>query len=212
MKAIQVKILFALFLTSLFFCSCLEQQEKPAVVVQANPTPQILTGQKEKPIISTRSYSKGSYRGNILASLFAEAREKDKVLDSLIIKMDNIDNKWGDTTTATNLFINNNEEYYRNASALIGSLSDSALSKKSRALFNNLEEKFKTKVKTHQEMLSTINALKDKIRDQKIMTQLYVTASMIENYQNNELPDTKPLQHIIDHYNALIEQSQAYQK
>ncbi len=184
----------------------------PAAVVQANPTPQILSGEREKPMINTRSYSKGSYRGNILARLFAEAREKDGVLDSLIMQIDNIGNKWGDTTTVTNLFINNNEQYYNNASALIASLSDSSSAKNSRALFKDLEEKYKTKVKTHKELLATIEVLKNKIRDQKIMTQLYVTASMIENYQNNELPDTKPLQHIIDHYNALIEQSQAYQK
>lgn len=197
----------------LFIASCNTKNIEAPTAANQNNTPQILAPHKDKPSIDISSVSKRYDKGsNILFKLFAEAREKDGKLDSLFAAMSNMDYTWGDSTETVHTFINNNEAYYNNARVLIGSLSDSSLKKNSTALFKELEEKYKIKIKTHEALLANIESLKTNMEDQKIMTQLYVTAAMMENYQNNELPKAEPLQNMLAQYNMLIEQCKTYQQ
>lgn len=54
--------------------------------------------------------------------------------------------------------------------------------------------------------------IKKKLDDQITLMQLFVTAAMMSNYQDNEFPNIEALESIIKDYKETIKETEAYTK
>ena len=154
-----------------------------------------------------------SYRGgNIINQLFKEAIEKNTALRDLVSQIEEIKNSKSDSTNTTKTFLGNNENYYKEVDKYLNNLEDTILQKRVRSIFEQSENTFNTNVRNQRKGLKLILEKSKTLEQQFSLMKLYIADAMMKNYQKENLPDTKPLEDLIENYDILIKETKTYIK
>ena len=202
MKIFKI-LLLLLFITNCNNDSRNNRSNTPNVL---NETPDALNDNSEYKSIS---FSK-RYDTDIISELYKEAMEKNSNLEKLheeIIKMIDIEN---DSLSAYIKYVSVNAKYYSGAKVYANRIKDSILKKSTLAVFDSIEKTYDKKNEAFIKKHNIITQKSEALDDQLILMKLYVTESMIRNYQNNETPDIKTLENIIKKYDSLIKVTEKF--
>lgn len=202
--------IFQLLLLLLFITNCKNKtgNKKPTSQETFTETPEVLNTDLNYKSIS---FSK-RYDSDIISQLYKEAIDKNTNLEKLhqeIIKMGSIEN---DSISEYSQYVSVNARYFANAKTYANGIKDSLLKESTLSVFNSIETTYKKKIEALVEKQKIITEKSKALDDQLILMKLYVTESMIRNYQNNEKPDIKTLEHIIKKYDSLIKASEKFIK
>ena len=202
------KLLTAIF--CLFALSCAKQENKEEVVLQ-NPTPEVLNDSKKD--INPRSISrKYSYGPNIIDELYKEAKSKDPELRNLSKEIAEMSQLRVDSLAAFNKYSRTNKQYWRNVKLYVDQLNDSTLKNRVRATFLEMERNYDQKIAKHNTRLDSLGKKQQVLNDREILMKLIVTLSMMQNYQENELPDIQSINYLLSAYDTRIRKTEPYIK
>ena len=154
---------------------------------QKQETPEALQEESKYDIISKRGY------GDILESLYGELASKTPELKELENKLDTLSASKGDSTKSFDRYNRKNQSYYSYADNHLKNINDSILRKKMKALISSSLTKYNSKVYRHTELLKSIDKKTMTLDDLHEMLIITTTLPLIEKYQNDNLPTTKPI-------------------
>jgi leucyl aminopeptidase (aminopeptidase T) len=195
-----------LFICSFLLHSCADNKAKEETVLQEQ-TPEILDNSKSE--ISSLSKR---YDSDIVQELFNEAMSKDSKLKNLSERMNEIGRLKSDSLQPFRKYFQNNELYWTNAYKYINQVSDSAMKHNLKIVFKEMEAKYKNSVSNPRDIISNLEKRESILNDCEILMKLSVSASMISNYQKNELPGLNGLNRMIESYDTLINETKEYSK
>ncbi len=109
-------------------------------------------------------------------------------------------------------FSKTNQTYWESANNHINQIQDSVLRQSTLEVFKDIEQNYKNKMADYEPKMKEIQRKDILLSDQLILMKLFITESMIKNYQLNEKPAIKTLETIIEKYDKLIEESKEYTK
>ncbi len=191
---------FGFLIISIVCFSCDNKQFVPESNQQE--TPKALQTDKES---SGGSYiSKKRYDNDLVEELYNELLEKNAALSSLENGIEKLKDDKKDSAALFNTFDSKNNSYYSAANMHIGVIKDSAIKQRIKQLFENSLSKYNTKIAAHNNLIAAVNAKDATLNDLHIVLKLSQTLSMIEQYQTNDLPPTKPFENTSREYDKLI--------
>ncbi|WP_338768666.1 hypothetical protein WAF17_08275 [Bernardetia sp. ABR2-2B] len=202
---------FALLIMTLILASCDENKENQNQAnsdIVLNETPQVL---EDKDNYEVRSISK-RYDSDIVVELYNEALEKNLKLKQLNDEINQMYQTKRDSLAEYSKFSNTNEKYWMNARNHINQIQDSVLREATLETFKAIEVNYKNKMAGYEPKIKEIQRKDIQLNDQLILMKLFITESMMKNYQVNEQPTIKTLENIIDKYDNLIEETKEYTK
>jgi hypothetical protein len=158
--------------------------------------------QKDYSLVKKRSYT-----DDIVDELYKELLDKNKPLSDLEDGIEKLKDNSRDSAAGFNTFDTRNNSYYNSTAAHLGSIKDSVLKEKIKQLIDNSLSKYKSKIATHNNLLSTINNKNLTLDDLHVVLKLTKTLAMMEKYQSGEMPSAKPLEDINKAYDKIIYQT-----
>ncbi|MBX3242214.1 MAG: hypothetical protein KIT80_14585 [Chitinophagaceae bacterium] len=155
-------------------------------------TPKALDNKKSTlEIVSKRGYD------DLIESLYAELVNKDAGLKRLEEDIKELKQQEADSTTAFTQFSDRNRAYYNSANNHLGAISDSLVRDRLKEIMKTHLENYRSLVAAHQRLIDTIEYNRMAIADLHIYLKLFKTLPLIEQYQQNRLPDTTSLEGLI---------------
>lgn len=205
-----MKILFTLIFSILLIsCSQNKKIETTENIEDLLGTPEALNDNKTN---SSYSFSK-RYHENIIDKLFHEALDKNKELKELNIRINEIlADSLQEKTNDYLAYRKNNVEYWNTAKSYVNNISDSIRKIEILKIINKLEKNYERKLINHENKMDSITSLQLHLSDQKILMKLFITQKMINNYQNNELPEIDKLESMIKDLKNIVKQTKEYSK
>ena len=179
---------------TLVACDNPQRQDKPE-----QETPKAL----EDKSVSSEILSKRGY-DDLVESLYSELLDKNQDLKNLENKIQELNQSKNDSTKSFDNFNTKSINYYSAANRRIDQLNDSLLRIKMRTLISSSLTKYKSSITTHETLLKTIDAGGITISDLHTTLKITETLPLIEKYQHNNLPSTKPLEGFIQKQNQAI--------
>ncbi len=149
-------------------------------------------------IVAKRGYE------DLIESLYAELSDKDETLQQFHRDIRQLSALAKDSAEAFVHFNSRNEAYYSSATAHIGSLADTALKKQIGDLFSAHRGRYDSLVSVHRLLRDSVEQRGSMLADLQVLMKLYTTLPLIEQYQQNHLPDTGSLHHILHRQEDLI--------
>lgn len=154
---------------------------------QKQETPKALQEEKSYEIVSKRGYD------DIIESLYKELADKTPELKDLETKLNALSRSKSDSTEQYNKYNGKNQSYYSSADNHLKQINDSTLRKKMKALISSSLTKYNSIVYRHTELLKSIDKKTMTLDDLHEMLIITTTLPLIEKYQNDNLPTTKPI-------------------
>jgi hypothetical protein len=208
-KYSAMKLLYLSFFITIFLFSC--NINKPAVPENKQAeSPKAL--QEDNSISGGSLLSKRSYRDDLVEDLYNELLEKNSALSELEHGMDKLKEDKKDSAESFNAFNLKNNSYYNSADTHIGAITDSVLKQRIKLLVDNSLSKYKSAITGHNNLIAAISSKDITLNDLHIILKLTQTLSMIEKYQVNRLPPTKPLENTSKNYDKIITQTDSLSK
>ena len=147
-----------------------------------------------------------------IQELYEEALEKNKELQTLHNRILNMSSIKGDSLAAFNRYKRNNEEYFKSVNEYLAQIQDTVLREATRQTFEQLEKSYSGKISGHLSAKEKLGQRANILNDRLILMKLFITQSMMQNYQNNELPNLKHIEGLLKDYDQLINESKKYVK
>lgn len=192
------KYFFSLLVIAFLSCNTRTKQNKTG----HSSVPQALQDNKTLEIANL------SKRGpdDLVEELYKEKLSTSPALKDLENKIQTLYRSKADSVKAFHDYDGKNRQYYSSAFVYINQVNDSSL----RTMLQNALQESK---RMYQARIEKLNALDSLLRlkistagDKHIAVKLYVTLTIMEKYQQENLPPGKPLQAIIDGYDKLFMQ------
>jgi hypothetical protein len=201
--------IFAFTLLIIFIVGCENQKEdlSPKEKIN-NETPQVLD---EKIDFNLNSISRRK-NYDIISKLYNEAIEKNIKLKQLNDEINKISETKNYSLSDYYKFSNTNNKYWSASNRSIDDIQDSTLKKSTRKAFKILELKYRGNMSEYEKTLNLINERTISLNDQLILIKLFITESMIKNYQLNEKPEINKIKNIVIEYDKLIKKTEEYTK
>jgi len=177
----KILILTVILLTSV---SCDNSRIKEN---QEQATPEALQDESKYDLTSKRSYD------GMLKNLYAELVTNTPELKELENKLDTLYASKEDSTKSFDEYNRKSQSYYSSADSHIKEINDSTLRKKMKALISSSLTKYNSKISQHSEILKSIDKKTMTLNDLHEILIITRTLPLIEKYQNDNLPSTKPL-------------------
>jgi len=188
-------------ITMLLLTSCLKKKNTRNNQVADNPTPEILS--------EPDGYISKRYKEDIITELFQDAIKKDAELEAYVKKHENLGDWERSKLEDYNKFTSNYREYWAASRYLLDDIKDSTLKKQYKQLFADLKTKQLQLTYEIDTATSIMNKKQQLFNDYFILVKLIVTQQMMQNYQQNELPQVKPIKEVIEEYDSLISVSKS---
>lgn len=150
-------------------------------------TPKALEDKSSYEIISKRG------REDLVESLYMEMVGKDVQLKKLEEEINALDAANGDSVKVFKQFDGKIRTYFGSADSHVEGITDSLLRNKIKNLLDSNLAKYNSKIAKHNELLSAISTNTAKISDLHTVLKIVKTLPLIEKYQDDNLPDIKPL-------------------
>ena len=180
----------------LLLTSCFKKKNAHNNQVTDNLTPEVLD--------ESDSYVSKRYKEDIITELFDEAINKDAKLKAFVTRMKDLNNWERDRLEAYNKFTSNNREYWAASRYLLEEIKDSTLKKQYKKLFADLKTKQLQLASEIDTAASILNKKQQLFNDYYLLVKLMVTQQRMQNYQQNEMPNVKPIEEVIHEYDSLI--------
>ena len=177
---------FLLLMAACTFASCGNNRHQD----KAKPeTPKALEPKSSSyEIVSKRS------EADLVESLYAELAGKDKDLKELEDKLETLRDSWPDSIRSFNQFKEKNDAYFKAANDHIDTIKDSVLRKQMEALILANLLKHNARIGRHEAFLNAIKQKNQSIADLHTALKIVKTLPLIERYQRESLPSTKPIE------------------
>lgn len=152
---------------------------------------------------------KGSFRYEsrevgLVEKLYKELLNESKQLQKLEEDLEASTSNWGDLSDEFHNYYQKSNEYYTNAGYKVEQIQDSILRQKVLDVINQSEKNYGGKISKVTERLSTITKNRERIQDGHLVLKLLLTLPLIENYQDDHLPNVANYDKFIEEQEALI--------
>lgn len=148
--------------------------------------------------------AKSSSYDDLVESLYNELVSKDVNLKELENKIEELKKL---NSSATEVFGNynvKNQSYFSSADRHVSEIKDSLLRNKIKAIVANQLTKYNLSIATHKEFLKLIEEKQLTITDLYTIVKIVKTLPLIDKYQKDNLPSTKPFEEYIKRQNGTI--------
>jgi len=186
---------------SVFSC---DESGKSVNQQNQNQTPEVFNESELEQEISSVSKR---YWDDIVSKLYDEALENNAKLHKLDDDINEMHHITNDSLKLYRKYASTNSNYWSTANNYIEQLSDSLLRISSKEFFKQFEIAYSHKILKHKAVLDTINKRSVLLNDKLIIMKLLISASMMENYQSNELPDIETMRRLVSEYDKLIKET-----
>ena len=178
------KTFTAILLVTLVSCSDNRTQDTPK-----QETPKALEDKSSSyEIVSKRGYD------DLVESLYSELVNRDIALKRLEDKIDELNESKNDTTELFAKFNGKNQSYFNSVDRHVSNIKDSLLRDKMKSLVSAQLTKYNTRIARHDELLKIIEAKQMTISDLHNVLKIVRTLPLIDKYQRDNLPNTKPFE------------------
>lgn len=177
-------LIYPILLVSIFSCS--QSQTKDQTKTE---TPKALED-------NNSSFDLVSKRGpeNLVESLYNELAKKDAELMKLEATMASLAKSKDDSTGMFISFNSKNQSYFNSAEQHVTEIKDSILRGKIKNLLSDQLLKYNSQIGNHSKLLESIERNQISISDLYTALKVVKTLPLIDKYQKDNLPDTKPLE------------------
>lgn len=186
--------------------SCRNQRNKQAV---SPGTPAAL---QEKSSSNDIGFSKSRYEDDLVEKLYSELLEKDPGLKKLERTIEDLNEQKSDSAVNFEKFDSKNTSYYNAALQHIGRISDSVLQLKIKALIDNSLSSYSKKIAGHKNLVSLVNSRDITLQNLHILLKIVKTLPMMEKYQSENTPSTRPLEKVVHNFDKAIQQADSLSK
>ena len=180
----KYKILTSFILLSILSCEQKENEKK---------IPDALNDDKISVSGSFRSYDE-----NIVEKLYSEVLKNDKELQNLDIEIQNSFDKSHNIRKELYSYDDKSKNYYSTAISNTKSITDSILKRKLVEMVKNSESKYNLNVSKIKKLSGIIESNNASISDNYTFFKTVLTLPIIEKYQIENNPSTKPLENFIN--------------
>ena len=98
-----------------------------------------------------------------------------------------------------------NKHYYSSASSHLGFVKDSLLRKEIEAILEKSMTAYNDKISGLNNLEAIVNEKSVSIHDRHTIIMILISLGMISDYQQGNLPSSKPVKSVIDNYNQLVQ-------
>lgn len=196
-------VLLVLFLSA----SCTNDEKEELPVVAAVKIPQVFDVDEKD--ISVSPYDKRQNR-DIIQQLYIEAVESDAQLKSIDTRISEIKQIKKDSLEAYQSYVLNNKNYWKSLHQYAQQIKDTALSGELTSFIEAFQVKYSNDLALQNSIANEIKAREQILRDQEILLKIIVTAPMMSNYQQSQLPDLNTLQNVKGGIDTLIKDVKPY--
>lgn len=168
----------------LFSCDSSRTQETPQ-----NETPKALEDKTpSSEIVSKRGYN------DLIESLYEELVEKTPDLKELETQIDKLAGSKSDSLEQFSKYNGKNQSYYQSADSHVEQIKDTVIKEKMKLLIQTSLRKYGSFVSKHNDILKVIDKKTITLNDLHLVLKITRTLPLIEKYQKDNLPATKPLE------------------
>lgn len=149
----------------------------------------------EEKKVSVRS-SDYTERSNLIEQMWVEVRKKTDAARDIEIESKDWEKLLRDSLESWNHFIQKNQEYYSLVPVYLGKIHDSTLRRYWTRYFDSAQASFKNAVDSLQALASLLTQQQIDLNDVIVQMKLKFTHNMLHDYQEQQMPDKKPLERI----------------
>jgi hypothetical protein len=130
---------------------------------------------------------------DLVEGLYKELVAKDPELKELENKIGSLNDSRNDSTETFQTFNSKNKLYYNGANRHVEQMTDSLLKLKLKNMITASMNKYQSLVSQHNAILDSIEVKNATLNDLHTILKITRTLPLIETYQSDNLPSTKPL-------------------
>ncbi len=171
---------FTLILIFITFSSCMDSNPLDD---NRQETPQALEEHS-----SSGEYLSKSRGVDILESLYDDLAEKTPELKKLELEIDNLKKSKEDSTYSFDQYNGKNQAYFNAANSHLEKIKDSLLRDKMRTLVSHSLKNYDDAILKHTALLKSIEMKTITLNDLHTVVKITKTLTVIESYQNSNLP------------------------
>ena len=186
-------------LTVLILLSCTSRKEN-RTTPQAD-VPKALQDNKERKLIS---YSK---RGpeDLVEELYEEKVRSTPALKAIEELIGKIKDSQNDSLEIFNDFKTKNQQYYGFAKDHLNSIKDSLLKTEIAAVIEKISLAYNNRISWLEGLVSSLNNKSGAADDHHSALMILISLGMMKEYQEKNMPSSKPIESVIGNYNSLIQ-------
>jgi len=185
----------------LLFTSCTSRKENK-VAPQAD-VPKALQDNKEGSLISISK--RGSYDHDLVEELYKEKVKSTPALKGMEELMDKLKDSQNDSLEIFNDFRSKNQEYYGSAKSHLNSIKDSLLKKEIESVIEKNTLAYDNKISGLNGLVTVLNNKSGSADDRHTALMILISLNMMKDYQEKNMPSSKPIESIISSYNILLQ-------
>lgn len=181
----KTKLIIPVFIV-LSFCACSNSTNDEKLDI-----PKALDNQSSTEILTK------SRNDDMIENLYAELVDKTPELKDIETEIENIQKGKPDSVNPYRDFNNKNAEYFSSANNNAEKISDSLLKIKIKTFILNSQSAYNLKISKHEALLAAIDTKVLSLSDLHTFLKIAKTIPVIEKYQDENMPRTKPLEGLL---------------
>lgn len=187
--------LAVLLLTICYGCSSPAQKQPE---IPGHTIPEALQDDRKSSEIKKRAPE------NLVEELYAEQMDKDSILQTLEQKLGLLQQMKPDSLQAFLFFTDKNEAYFKQAADYTLRIQDSLLRNETAAYFTNAVGAYNSSNSSLNSLAKAIENKNLSLADRHTMLKLFVSLSMMKEYQRDGKPSEAPLEKLVQQQDKLI--------
>ena len=193
------KILLPICLLVLISCS---SRKETKTTPQAD-VPKALQDNKESNLISISK--RKSYDRDLVEELYKEKMRSTPALQEIETLTDKLNNAENDSLEIYNDFKAKNQQYYSSASSHLNLIKDSSLKKEIENVIEKSTLAYNNKISGFEDLTTILNKKIGSADDRHSALMILISLGMMKEYQEKNMPSSKPIESVINDYNRLIQ-------
>ena len=195
MKKVLIPLIILIIISG---TSCKEHKTTP----QAN-VPKALQDNKENSLVV---FSKRGYdEHDLVEELYEEKVKSTPSLLAIEKMIDKLNDSQKDSLKAFNDFKAKNQQYYGFAERHLNSIKDSLLKKEIENVIEKSTLAYNNKISGFEDLTTALNKKSGSADDRHSALMILISLGMMKEYQEKNMPSSKPIVSVINDYNRLIQ-------
>ena len=192
------KVLLPICLLVLISCSSRNENK----TTPQTEVPKALQDNKESSEI--RIAKRSSYDRDLVEELYKEKVRSTPALQEIETLIDQLNDAENDSLEIYNDFKAKNQQYYSSASSHLNSIKDSLLKKEIQSVIGRNTLVYDNKISGLNDLVTNLNGKSGSVDDRHSALMILISLGMMKEYQEKNMPSTKPIESVINDYNWLI--------
>ena len=193
------KILIPFCLLLLISCTSWKENKTPPEA----EVPKALQDNKESSLISISK--RGSYDRDLVEELYKEKVKSTPALQAIEKLIDKLTDAESDSLEIYNEFKSKNQQYYSSANSHLISIKDSMLKKEIQSAIERNTLAYNNKISGLNNLVTNLKGKSGSVDDRHAILMILISLGMMNDYQEKNLPSSKPIETVITNYNTLIQ-------